>query len=113
MTAGYTLKIVGKGDKVIAQSPAADSQIRTGGVIVLYTEEQYEKQTTIVPDLTNMTMSQANSVAVNSGFNIRFAGTTNANEVVSYKQSVAAGEQAELGSVITVYFKSNVNVQDA
>lgn len=113
MTAGYTLKIVGKGDKVIAQSPAADSQIRTGGVIVLYTEEQYEKQTAIVPDLTNMTMSQANSAAVNAGFNIRFSGTTNETEVMSYKQSLEANTEAELGSVITVYFRTTVNVQDA
>lgn len=113
MTAGYTLKIVGKGDKVIAQSPAADSQIRTGGVIVLYTEKQYEKQTAIVPDLTNMTMSQANSAAVNAGFNIRFSGTTNETEVMSYKQSLEANTEAELGSVITVYFRTTVNVQDA
>lgn len=113
MTGGYTLKIVGKGDKVIAQSPAADSQIRTGGVIVLYTEEQYEKQTATVPDLTNMTMSQANSAAVNAGFNIRFSGTTNETEVMSYKQSLEANTEAELGSVITVYFRTTVNVQDA
>ena len=113
LTAGYTLKIVGKGDKVVAQSPAADSQIRTGGVIVLYTEEQYEKQTAMVPDLTNMTMSQANAAAVNAGFNIRLSGTTNETEVLSYKQNREAGTEAETGSVITVYFRSTVNVQDA
>ena len=113
MTAGYTLKVIGSGDKVVSQSPAADSQIRTGGVIVVYTDEQPEKQTAVVPDLTNMTMSQANSVAVNSGFNIRFSGTTNETEVMSYKQSLEAGSEAEIGSVITVYFRSTVNVQDA
>jgi len=113
MTAGYTLKVIGSGDKVISQSPAADSQIRTGGVIVVYTDEQPERQTAVVPDLTNMTMSQANSVAVNSGFNIRFSGTTNETEVMSYKQSLEAGSEAEVGSVITVYFRSTVNVQDA
>lgn len=113
MTAGYTLKVIGSGDKVVSQSPAADSQIRTGGVIVVYTDEQPERQTAVVPDLTNMTMSQANSVAVNSGFNIRFSGTTNETEVMSYKQSLEAGSEAEIGSVITVYFRSTVNVQDA
>lgn len=110
---GYVLKIVGSGDEVKSQSPSSGTQIRAGGVIVLYTDDDSPKQTATVPNFANMTMSQANSVAVNSGFNIRFAGTTNANEVVSYKQSLEAGSQAELGSVITVYFKSNVNVQDA
>ena len=113
MTSGYTLKVVGSGDKVVSQTPAADSQVRSGGVIVVYTDNQAQKQTASVPNLTGMTMSQANSAAVNSGFNIRFSGTTNASEVVSYKQSIAPNTEAELGSVITVYFKSTVNVQDA
>ena len=113
MTSGYTLKVVGTGDKVVSQTPAADSQVRSGGVIVVYTDNQAQKQTASVPNLTGMTMSQANSAAVNSGFNIRFSGTTNASEVVSYKQSIDPNTEAELGSVITVYFKSTVNVQDA
>ena len=113
LASGYVLKVVGSGDEIKSQSPSAGAQIRAGGVIVLYTDDQTPKQTAVVPNFMNMTMSQANSVAVSSGFNIRFAGTTNANEVTSYKQSVEAGSQAELGTVITVYFKSNVNVQDA
>ena len=113
MTAGFTLKVVGSGDTVVSQSPSADSQIRSGGVIVIYTDAEPQKQTAVVPDLSNLTMSQANSVAVNAGFNIRYSGTTNANEVVSYKQSLEPGTEAEIGSVITVYFRSTVNVQDA
>ena len=43
-----------------------------------------------------------------------FSGTKPlfSGEVLSYKQSLTAGSEAELGSVITVYFKSNVDVQD-
>lgn len=113
LTAGYTLKVVGSGDTVVSQSPSADSQIRSGGVIVIYTDSDTARQTAVVPELANLTMSQANSVAVNAGFNIRFSGTTNETEVVSYKQSLEPGTEAELGSVITVYFRSTVNVQDA
>ena len=47
-----------------------------------------------------------------AGFNIRIAGNTNSGEVLSYKQSIAENTEAEKGSVITVYFKSNVNVED-
>lgn len=110
--AKFTVKVVGSGTKVISQTPAAGQQMRTGGVIVVYTEENATKQTATVPNLCNMSMSQANSAAVNAGFNIRLSGTTNSGEVLSYKQSVNAGEEAEIGSVISVYFKSNVDVQD-
>lgn len=110
--AKFTVKVVGSGEKVISQTPAAGQQMRTGGVIVVYTEENAAKQTATVPNLCNMSMSQANSAAVNAGFNIRISGNTNSGEVLSYKQSVNAGEEAEIGSVITVYFKSNVDVQD-
>lgn len=110
--AKFTVKVVGSGTKVISQTPAAGQQMRTGGVIVVYTEENAAKQTATVPNLCNMSMSQANSAAVNAGFNIRISGNTNSGEVLSYKQSVNAGEEAEIGSVITVYFKSNVDVQD-
>lgn len=108
----FTVKVVGSGDKVISQTPAAGQQMHTGGVIVVYTEEDAAKQTATVPNLCNMSMSQANSAAVNAGFNIRISGNTNSGEVLSYKQSIDAGDEAEVGSVITVYFKSNVDVQD-
>lgn len=108
----FTVKVVGSGEKVLSQTPAAGQQMRSGGVIVVYTEENAAKQTATVPNLCNMSMSQANSAAVNAGFNIRLSGTTNSGEVLSYKQSVNAGEKAEIGSVITVYFKTTEDVQD-
>ena len=108
----FTVKVVGSGEKVLSQTPAAGQQMRSGGVIVVYTEENAAKQTATVPNLCNMSMSQANSAAVNAGFNIRLSGTTNSGEVLSYKQSVNAGEEAEIGSVITVYFKTTEDVQD-
>lgn len=111
-TTKFKLKVVGSGDKVVSQIPAPGQQMRTGGVIVVYTEENTPKQTAVVPDLSNMTMSAANSAAVSAGFNIRISGYTNSGEVISYKQSLEAGSEAETGSVITVYFKSNVNVED-
>lgn len=113
LASNYKVKVIGSGKEVVMQTPAAASQIRTGGVIVLYTEEASEKQMATVPDFTGMTMSQANSTAIGEGFNIKFSGTTNSSEVNAYKQSLEQGSQAEVGSVITVYFKSSVNVQDA
>lgn len=113
LASSYKVKVIGSGKNVVMQTPAAASQIRSGGVIVIYTEDSAAKQMVEVPDFTGMTMSQANSAAIGAGLNVRFSGTTNASEVNAYKQSAQAGSKAELGSVVTVYFKSSVNVQDA
>lgn len=110
--AKFTLRVTGNGDKVVAQTPAAGQQMRNGGVIVIYTDGETPKETAVVPDLCNLSIAEANRIAISAGFNIRIAGNTNSGEVLSYKQSLDAGIEAEKGSVITVYFKSNVNVED-
>ena len=109
---GYTVKVVGDGAKVVSQTPAAGQQMRSGGVIVVYTDSSSQKAVATVPNLCNMSISAANKAAVNAGFNIKVAGNSSSNDFVSYKQSIAEGTEAEQGSVITVYFKSSVNVQD-
>lgn len=109
---GYTVKVVGDGTKVVSQTPAAGQQMRSGGVIVVYTDSSSQKAVATVPNLCNMSISAANKAAVNAGFNIKVAGNSSSNDFVSYKQSIAEGTEAEQGSVITVYFKSSVNVQD-
>ncbi len=108
----FTLRVIGNGDKIVAQTPAAGQQMRTGGVIVVYTDGDTPKETAVVPNLCNLSIADANRIAVSAGFNIRISGNTNSGEVLSYKQSMEEGTEAEKGSVITVYFKSNVNVED-
>lgn len=108
----YTVKFIGDGTKVVSQIPSAGQQMKIGGVIVAYTDSTTEKLTATVPDLSKMSVSEANKAAVNAGFNIKIAGNATASDFISYKQSVAAGTKAEQGSVITVYFRSTVNVQD-
>lgn len=110
---GFTVKIVGNGETVISQMPSANQSMPKNGVIVVYTEENAEKQTATVPNLTGLTLTEANRLAVNSGFNIKIAGTTQgAGQVLSYKQSISAETVAETGTVITVYFRSSENVTD-
>jgi len=112
-SAGFDIKVVGNGDTVVSQMPSPNSSLPADGVIVVYTDSDSEAVTAQVPDLTGMSISGANQTAVYSGFNIKIIGATyNNGEVVSYRQSVTPGTQAEIGSVITVYFKSNVNVVD-
>lgn len=110
---GFTVKVVGNGTEVVSQIPSQNQSMPKGGIIVVYTEENAERQTATVPDLTGLTMAEANRIAINAGFNIKIAGTTQgAGAVVSYKQSVAKDTTAEIGTVITVYFSSSENVTD-
>lgn len=110
---GFTVKVVGSGSEVLSQTPAANQPMPKGGIIVVYTEENPAVQTSVVPKLTGLTMSEANRVAANAGFNIKIAGTTQSvGQVLSYKQSLPADSKAETGSVITVYFSSSENVED-
>ncbi len=108
---GLKCKIVGDGDAVVKQSPAASQTIPTGGTVVLYTSD--EKQTVKVPDFTGKTISEANRLAAENNLNIEVAGNDSSNaSVVGYKQSETAGSEVEIGTVITVSFKSTQAVLD-
>ena len=77
-------------------------------MIVLYTEDNAEKETALVPDFSGLTVSQANQMAVNRGFNIRISGSSfSTDSVIAYKQEYAEGTELELGSIITVYFRKS------
>lgn len=109
---GFTARVVGDGEKVVVQSPTGGQSLPKNGVVILYTENGVSSSTGTVPDLTGLSISEANRKAVNAGFNIRISGSSSDSEVRSYRQSVAASAKAELGTIITVYFKTNTGVQD-
>lgn len=110
--AGLEVKVVGSGDKVLNQSPASSSTIPSGGTVVLYTDNS-DKQTVKVPDFTGLTVAQANKLAASNNLNIDISGNTeNDALVVAYKQSEDAGKEVEIGTVVTVSFKSTQAVLD-
>ena len=109
---GFEVKVVGDGDLVISQSPSAGSTIPSGGTVVLYTDDS-DKETVTVPDFSGLTVAQANSLAASYNLNLEISGnSTEDSLVVAYKQSVDAGEEVEIGTVITVSFKSTEAVLD-
>lgn len=109
---GFTARIIGNGDTVVSQYPLKGQNIPLDGVVILYTEKEISNTTATVPDLTGLSISSANEKAVNAGFNIKISGASLDSEVVSYRQSIDAGTQTELGATITVYFKTNKGVED-
>lgn len=110
---GFSTRVVGDGETVISQMPAADTSIPVKGVIVLYTEKTASKQTVTVPDFKGLSVSEVNSRGVNAGLNIIFSGpSSDAGSTVAYKQSAAPGETVEAGSSVTVYFHSTADTED-
>lgn len=108
---GFGSRVVGNGEKVLAQNPLGGHTLPKNGVIILYTEGGTSSTGTI-PDLTGLSISEANHRAVNAGFNIRISGSSLDGEVKSYRQSIAPSTKAELGTIVTVYFKTNTGVED-
>ncbi len=110
---GFEVKVVGGGDKVVSQMPSYNHSIPQGGIVVLYTEKESERVTVEVPDLTMMTLSAVNKYAASAGLNVKVSGNAlNAGELVSYSQSIPAGQVVEYGTTVTVHFKSNTGVSD-
>lgn len=98
--------IKGSGSKVVAQSPPAYSSVPKEGTVVLYTDDSAETDTVTVPDFTNLTLSQANSAATESGLNITISGTfTTDDSVTVASQTIESGKEVPRGTVITVVFE--------
>ena len=109
---GFEVKVIGSGTKVLRQSPEAGSVIPKEGIVILYTEEG-DAQTVKVPDLTGLTLSEANKKASNAGLNIKISGNfLNSGDIKSYKQSIEKDSSVAMGTTITVYFRSDTAGND-
>jgi len=103
LSAELTYETVGDGETVVKQVPAANSKVSKGGMVILYTQET-DGESVTVPNLLEMTPTEVNEAAAKARINVEFSGNTADGGIVSYKQSIAAGEKVDSGTVITVYF---------
>ena len=111
--AGFECRVIGEGDNVVSQMPAYGQYIPQDGVVILYTDENPKKEMVEVPDFTDMTVSEANYEAVNSGINVKVSGNAlSATGLTAYKQSIPKGKKVEAGSSVTVYFRTTTGVSD-
>ena len=103
--AGLKATIVGKGNTVVMQVPAAGETIPAGGTVLLYTEET-EADTVTVPDFTGMTITQVNSRASRLGLNVQMTGLVSGSgdAAISNRQSIKEGEVVLKGTVIEINF---------
>ncbi|MBE6764288.1 MAG: PASTA domain-containing protein [Ruminococcaceae bacterium] len=101
---GLKMRIIGNGDTVVSQVPAAGSSIPKEGTVVVMTEETDMLMTT-VPNVMNMTPTQANSAIKNAGLNIRYSGTGYDSSMgIVVAQDIPRGQRVAQGTVITVEF---------
>lgn len=107
---GFEVKYIGDtaGSTVTNQIPSSGSSIPKGSTVVLYFGDETDYETAVIPDVTNMTVSQANEVITNAGFNIKISGgaSENANAVAT-SQYPLAGIEAYKGNVVEVTFQLN------
>ena len=100
---GIQYTIVGDGDTVTAQVPAAGSTVfKDTGKLILYTGEETPKNTVKVPDLVGKTAEAANRLLVNAGLNVSITGATNGDTATVISQYPAAGETVPSATVVTI-----------
>jgi stage V sporulation protein D (sporulation-specific penicillin-binding protein) len=105
--AGLTARIVGDGDTVTDQLPAAGVRVPSGTEMILYTEGTRPEEIVDVPDVIGMTPEQANAALTNAGVFMRPIGaqpTQNMTLTAAWQEY--AGQLVPYGSVITVEFRS-------
>ncbi len=111
MGAGFDVRIVGdpaSTENVTTQIPASGSTAPKGSTVVLYVGSDYEVETGVVPNVIGCTVTQANDIIVNAGFNIKITGGAAENvNAVATMQSVADGTVYNKGNVIEVTFQAN------
>ncbi len=100
---GFKYEIVGEGDTVTAQIPAAGETISSDtGLLILYTGDAVPSDTVSVPDLMGMTAYNANNVAVSAGLNVTLYGSTNGTTATVISQSIEAGTMVPRGTIIEI-----------
>ena len=101
---GIKYTVIGNGNTVISQTPAANIEILSEhSNIYLYTEKRDEDYV-IVPSLVGLTIKEANILISSTGLNIKISGSVSANctTLCVISQSLPYGAKVTRGTVITI-----------
>jgi len=111
--AGFRVQVIGGGAAVLHQIPEPGQSIAKGGLVILYTDGSQANRMVTVPKLTGITIGQASREAADAGLNIKLTGNFDSTGLITYRQSIPAGDEVPLGSAVTVHFVSNIGVIDS
>ena len=110
-SAGLTAKVYGSGETVLSQVPEPGKSIPKGGTVVLFTDGDSASKTVAVPQLTNLSLSEANAKAAEAGVNISITGAAlTSSDAVSGSQDISPGTMVAPGTVVTVTFSEKNQV---
>lgn len=105
---GLEVKVVGEGETVIDQIPSSRESMPKGCTIILYTEEGYEEELVLVPDLTDMSLKEANKAITRLGLNLKpLGGAAYKSGAVCSGVMNYVGEYVPKGTIIEAYFIVN------
>lgn len=108
---GLEAVIVGEGKTILAQSPAAYTQIPNGGQVFLYTESETTQENITVPDFNRQSAKAAIESARKLGFNVLTTGAPDsASGVVVGKQDLEPGTEVVKGSIIKLTMVDTTSV---
>ena len=103
--AGITCKMIGDGETITDQIPAAGKTVPGGSEILLYFGDVPENRQVEVPDFTGMNRQQASDTAGKIGLYILVSGNTSLDShVTAVTQSVSPGTVVSVGTTIKVEF---------
>ncbi len=110
-----TYRIVGDGEYVTDQMPAAGAVVPRNAEMVIYMGGTKPSHKVGIPNITGMTLSGIRKLLKNSNLYIRAVGnTSSSSKVLSTGQDPPYGTMVEAGTVVTVNFikdTSNENIE--
>ena len=101
---GFECETSGNDDDIVtSQMPVAGTALIEDSIVKLYTKESDTIVSQTVPNLKEMTLSEAKAALKNKNLNIKYTGS---GRVTS--QDVTAGDSVEEGTVINVVLKEEI-----
>ncbi len=110
---GLTYRTVGDGTVVTDQIPAIGATVPGGSEIILYLGEAKSEKTVTVPKVIGKTPKAAQEALTQAGLYMKATGVSDydSSSTVAGSQSIPAGTQVPLGTVVEVRFADNT-IQD-
>ena len=109
---GLAARVVGSGEEVLSQYPAAGETLPRASTVLLYTEEGTGEMLTVVPALSGQNLADATQTLHGAGLNIQASGPADMEGALAVWQSEAAGGSLPMGSLVQVQFRDDTVVDD-
>lgn len=106
-----TYIVRGEGDTIVDQLPSPDERLEEESVVIIYTEDRTEDDLIEVPDLSEVSVSDAKYILNLRGLNFEVSGAGHgeAYNAFAVSQTIEQGKKVLPGTVIGVEFRQTTN----